>query len=200
MTANVITIARTLGAYGEEVGRAVAGRLGYRYVDDDIIHLAADRAGVDAGEIARVEGRRRLVDKVVRALAMGGPMPFDGGAAVALAMYPPGGGLEAVIMDVVVELAAEGRVVLVAHGGGRVLRTQGGVLRCLVTAPTVVRARRVTGGRDAVADSDKARREFFRRFFDDTEHPDDYDLVLSTERLTAEAAAEAVICLANAIP
>jgi hypothetical protein len=205
MTANVITIARTLGANGEEVGRAV----GYRFVDDEIITLAAQRAVVDAAEVARVEGRRRMIDKVVRALAMGGrgahdagtyvTLPFDGATYVEPGLYPLNGSIEAMIMDVVAEVSAEGQVVVVAHGGGRVLRAHAGVLRCMVTAPEAVRASRVAGGKEAVSASDKARQDFFRRFFNDTEHHDDYDLVLNTQRLTVEASCEVVVCLAQAI-
>ncbi|MEA3216925.1 MAG: hypothetical protein QOJ19_3081 [Acidimicrobiia bacterium] len=195
--ARAITIARTLGAGGEEVGRAVAERLGYRYVDEEIIGLAAEKAGVEPAEMAKVEGRRRLAERVARAMAMGGPVPFDGGAYAALAINPRDGGFEGVIMDVVAELAAAGRIVVVAHGGGKALGPQSGVLRCLITAPRAVRARRVTGGRAAVDASDKARREFFHRFFEDAEHADDYDLVLSTEHLTVAQATDAVICLAQ---
>jgi hypothetical protein len=100
-------------------------------------------------------------------------------------------------MDVVAELAAAGRIVVVAHGGGKALGPQSGVLRCLVTAPRAVRARRVTGGRAAVDASDKARREFFRRFFEDAEHADDYDMVLNTQHLTVAQAMDAVIGLAQ---
>ena len=37
MAYSVVTIARELGARGEDVGRMVADRLGYRYADDEII-------------------------------------------------------------------------------------------------------------------------------------------------------------------
>ena len=48
MAATVVCISRTMGAGGEEVGRLVAGKLGFDYVDEDIVKRAAERGEVTA--------------------------------------------------------------------------------------------------------------------------------------------------------
>ena len=47
MPARVVCISRTLAAGGEEIGQAVAERLGYRVIDAEIIQRAAEKAEVD---------------------------------------------------------------------------------------------------------------------------------------------------------
>ena len=44
MNRSVICISRTAVAGGETVGRVVAERLGFRYLDDEVIQLAAEKA------------------------------------------------------------------------------------------------------------------------------------------------------------
>ena len=43
----VVAISRAAGAEGERIGALVAERLGFRYVDEEIITLAAEKQGVD---------------------------------------------------------------------------------------------------------------------------------------------------------
>ena len=45
MSHRVVCVSRALGAGGEEVAHLVSDALGFRYVDDEIIIRAADRAG-----------------------------------------------------------------------------------------------------------------------------------------------------------
>ena len=49
----VVTIARSLAADGEDVGRQVAAALGFRYVDNEIVDAQqAERAGRPKGDRA----------------------------------------------------------------------------------------------------------------------------------------------------
>ncbi|MEI6722317.1 MAG: cytidylate kinase family protein, partial [Betaproteobacteria bacterium] len=65
MPYKVITIARTLGAGGEELGTELAKALGMRYMDSEIIVQAAARAGVTVEEVARIEGRKGLIQRIL---------------------------------------------------------------------------------------------------------------------------------------
>ena len=47
MPRDVICISHETGAGGEEIGRLVADRLGFRYVDEDIVVSAAAWSGID---------------------------------------------------------------------------------------------------------------------------------------------------------
>ena len=58
MAVKVVCISRSSGAGGEEIGRLVAERLGYRYLDEEIIALAAEREGLAAADVASAEQRK----------------------------------------------------------------------------------------------------------------------------------------------
>ena len=103
-------------------------------------------------------------------------------------------------------MAAQGNVVIVAHGAGVTVSPSENVLRVLVTAPPNVRAARLERdeGIDAgkakkrVADSDSARAQFFQRFFNLAHESDvSYDLILNTHTLDLDTAAEAVAAIAR---
>src|SRR5262245_20529008 len=70
MSVQVVCISRTLGAGGERIGRAVAERLRFRYVDEEIITAASEKARVDPTRIADVEHRRSLISRLMDALAV----------------------------------------------------------------------------------------------------------------------------------
>ncbi len=205
MARSVITVSRTLGAEGEELAGKLAEELGYRYVDTEVIRRAAEHAGVSETEIAAVEQHQRLLDRILNRLAAG-----------AIVAGPPVEPLEFVasltehyqklIIEVVRETAAAGNVVLVAHGASVALGARPGVVRVLVTAPADLRAARVAAAEDIqlreaekrVAESDAARAQFFKRFFKlDQELPTHYDLVINTESLGIEVAAQAIVAIAR---
>ena len=68
MTYSVVCIARDVGAGGEDIGRAVADGLGFRYVDEEIIQRAAAESGVDPETVASVEERRTLAGRLLDAM------------------------------------------------------------------------------------------------------------------------------------
>ncbi len=66
----VITISRQFGAGGKTIGTMVADRLGYTFVDEDIIQIIAEKAKVSPGWVESVEkeagGRlSRIVSRMV---------------------------------------------------------------------------------------------------------------------------------------
>jgi hypothetical protein len=53
----------------------------------------------------------------------------------------------------------------------------------------------------AIATSDRNRRDYFRRFYDiGQEQPTHYDLVVNTDVVTPEQAAEVIVCAAQGRP
>ena len=54
MPCSGVCISHSTGAGGEEVGRLVAERLGFLYVDEEIVAAAATRGGIDPGDVADV--------------------------------------------------------------------------------------------------------------------------------------------------
>lgn len=221
MSADVITIARTLGAGGEELGAAVADTLGFRYVDSEIITRAAELAGVDPESLVKTEGRQSLLAKVRERMAKASSESIDQHSAAreallrglgevpsdTLTLTESNPGFIELITDVVADVAEQGNAVIVAHGAGVALRDRRNTLRVLVTAPAEVRASRVaeTTGQSikdaarSVAKSDADREQFFRRFYDlKTELPTHYDLVINTEHQELNSCRDAIIGLAGA--
>jgi cytidylate kinase len=204
MTSRIISVSRSLGAGGEEVGRTVAKELGFRYADEEIIVEAAQKAGVSPETVAQAEHTPGLITRILESMAR---FPIDPESWSARAMLPPASpGYETLIVRVVQETAKEGDVVIVAHGASIPLAGTGGLLRVLVTGSPAARAERLgreagmgeAQARKAVDESDRQRRGYLRRFYDlRQELPTHYDLVLNTDILTPPLAARLVVIAAK---
>ena len=203
MPFTVIAISRTLGAGGEDLGEMLADKLGFRYVDGEIIDRAAALSHVNAAEIAVVEKRKGLLGRILENMAMA-----SGGSVAASGMPEPvmleafGPGYEQVIIDVIRETADMGAVVIVAHGASIPLSGREDVLRIMVTASEDSRAKRIALNEDVapakalsmIHESDKARADYFRRFYHlGHELPTNYDLLINTDTLDVSHAAAAVL-------
>jgi cytidylate kinase len=202
VTCTAVCISHAAGAGGEEVGRLVAERLGFLYVDEEIVARAAARGGVQAAEVASEERRKSLAARVLEAIAQGGDAWAIGGSV------PLGAGEElssddirVLIRETIEQTAARGNAVIVAHAASHAVRPGPTVLRVLVTASSDTRATRVAGaeGLDqaqaarAVKDSDAGRADYLKRFYDIGEElPTHYDLVFNTDTLSVERAAELI--------
>jgi cytidylate kinase len=201
MKTSVVCLSHATGAGGNEVGRLVAERLGFRYVDEDLVSQAALRAGVDASEIADEERRKSWLGRVLDDLAVGG------GEAWAMTGLGPYGAvgvattsdeLRAYIREAIEETAGHGKAVIVAHAASHALAGRQETLRVLVTASPATRAGRVaeaegldeTRAARAIKDADAGRADYLRRFHAvEQELPTQYDLVLNTDQLSPEQAA-----------
>jgi cytidylate kinase len=197
-----ICISHAPGAGGSAIGRAVAERLGFQYVDEEVILAAADWADLDPATVADAERRKPLVERVLGGLATAGaeytsPEALGYGWA---SMGPDETELRALIVEVLHAFADRGSVVIVSHAASFALAERD-VLRVLVTASPETRARRVAqadgvGERDGarrVKREDEARADYLKRFYGvGHELPIHYDLVVNTDAMTADAAAGAI--------
>jgi cytidylate kinase len=209
MSRSIVCISRATGAGGEEVARLVAEGLGFRYVDEEIVLRAAEKAGVSPGQVAQAEHSQPLVSRIMEALAtvpaMGSPMSEAG--YVAPLISPPSVTYSHLIEHVVRETAEEQNVVIVAHGASHVLGGRPEVLRVFVTASPKTRATRLSreSGLDeraatkSVEDSDKERARYLERFYHvKHELPVHYDLTLNTDLMTPATVAALVVAAASA--
>jgi cytidylate kinase len=203
VTRAVVCISHAAGAGGEEVGRLVADRLGFLYVNEEIVARAAAKGGLNAGDVADEERRKSLGARVLNAIAQGG------GEAWALGASGPLGSreeldsddIQSLIRETIEQTAARGKAVIVAHAASYAIGSGDGVLRVLVTASPETRAARVANGGEldqagaarAVKESDAGRADYLKRFYDvGEESPVHYDLVLNTDALSLEQAAELI--------
>jgi len=207
MAYRAICISRAKGAGGEQVGRLVADRLGFAYVDEEIVSRAAAKAGIDAGMVADEEQRRSLVARVLQALAQSGAeaLAVGGGPPPHPNDEPTGEAVRVLIRETIEQTAAQGDVVIVAHAASHVLPPGSHGLRVLVTASPETRTKRVgeaealdeSGAARAVKESDAARRDYLKRFYGVEESPTQYDLVVNTDALSFDQAAELVAAAAS---
>jgi uncharacterized protein len=202
VTCTAVCISHAAGSGGEEVGRVVAERLGFLYVDEEIVARAAAKGGVQAAEVASEERRKSLAARVLEAIAqggdawaMGGSVPLGAGEELS------GDDIRVLIRETIEQTAARGNAVIVAHAASHAVRPGPTVLRVLVTASPDTRATRVADAEGlaqaraarAVKDSDAGRADYLKRFYDVGEElPTHYDLVFNTDTLSAEQAAELV--------
>jgi len=219
MVAQVVCISRTDAALGEEIGKLVAERLSFQYVDEQVIERAARLAQVDPKLVAAVEQRQpllqRLMDKLPTARDLVGPttlavgLPVFGGSPERAGHRSTSDDLRFLIQAAIHQIASDGRAVIVAHAASMTLATRADVVRVLVTASAETRAHRLAAAQGitaaaaaaTIANADRNRQDYFRRFHEIAQElPTHYDVVVNTDVLAADRAAEVIVCAAGARP
>lgn len=181
-----VTISHEMGAGGPEIGMALAQRLGYRYVDQELISEAARRYGLLEEKLSHLdETKPSLFER------------FDAETRRYIT----------VIQTALYEFAEADNVVLMGRGGQWLLRGIPHVLRIRVMAPFDLRVKRVVkkmaaqmGERanprslaDMVRRDDAEKSGRMRYLYEvDVRDPALYDLVINTEKLSQEAAVEVI--------
>jgi cytidylate kinase len=206
MPTQVVTLSHATGAGGDTIGRSVAQQLDFRYLDEEIIELAAQKEGLDVAVVADAERRKSFLERLFAGLA-----EPDASIASVVMLTPEvvmtrGESVRPVIVEAIHAVAGRGQAVIVSHAASIPLAGRPDVLRVLVTASADTRAQRVVrDGRseasDAarfIRDNDAGRADYFRRFYGiDRELSTHYDLVINTDVLSAEEAADIVVAAAR---
>jgi cytidylate kinase len=203
----VVCISGCDGARAEAVSEIVAARLGFRLIDEDIIARAATEAGVEPHVVADAELRKSFLKRLVKQLESGSSLAVDSSGLVTLAHSGVSeDDLRGLIRAAIEETAAHGDVVIASHAASIALAARDDTLRVFVTASPETRCSRVAGARGLsekdgakeVRNADAGRADYLRRFYGiEAEEPTLYDLVVSTDRLSPESAAEVVVGLAT---
>ncbi|MGE3341801.1 MAG: AAA family ATPase [Vicinamibacterales bacterium] len=165
----VLAISRQLGSGGSLIGQAVARKLGFHYVDRDLLHQAADSLGLDDADVApfdeRVESFWEHLTPLFLIGATGGPV---------MPPIPPrvsGSALFAAESGIIQSIAARENAVIVGRGGAHVLSGHPGVVSIFVHAPEPFRIERAmqtfeTADREIAAElvrrSDRQRAAFHK--------------------------------------
>ena len=178
----ILTISHEMGSGGDEIGMAVATRLGYTHVDNEELLGRAQRYGLAEDRLARlVEDRPSWVER------------FDAETRRCIIA----------LQVVLYEFAQDDNVVLMGGGGQWLLRGVPHVLRTRIVAPFPERVTRLTAtlsaqGRERV--TPKTVAQFIRRddiqktarmryLFDaDVKDPNLYDILINTVAFSREAA------------
>ncbi|MGC8490469.1 MAG: AAA family ATPase [Syntrophobacteraceae bacterium] len=207
-TASMITISRQLGSGGSYIGRLVANRLGYAFIDRQIIQQAARELGVEEAIVEDRDGRLQTFwEKLVEAFANGAPL---GGYT------PPPLNLvsDEELVDtehrLITELAAKGPCVVLGRGAFHLLRGKGRLLNVMIHAPMRFRVERlrsiyhVKTGDEAVRmieRSDRDRLGYIRTLTDlDWFDARNYHLTIDTGQIDFATAEEIIASLAGQLP
>lgn len=204
MRIRIVTISHATGAGGRAIAHTVAQALGFRYIDEEIVATAAQKEGVDPALVSDAERRKTFVERLIAGLAQAVSPAAIGGGTLVPESLAPDATLRSLIVDAIRQTADRGSAVIVSHGAAIPLAGRTDTLRVLVTASVETRVRRVAQAhRDAdaarfIEQNDLARADYFQRFYEiDQELPTHYDLVVNTDALTADEAADIIVMAAR---
>ncbi len=187
----IITISHEMGAGGPEIGMVVAQRLGYHYVDQELISDAAHRYGLLEEKLTHLdESKPSLFER------------FDTETHRVIT----------VLQTALLEFAEQDNVVLMGRGGQWLLRGIPHVLRVRVMAPFELRVKRAAKKlqsqmgeavnprtvTDMVRRDDGEKSGRMRYLYEaDLNDPSLYELMFNTEKLAIETAVELVAAAAR---
>jgi cytidylate kinase len=185
----IVTVSHEMGSGGSEIGTALAERLGYRYVDQDMISQAARQYGVGEEKLSQIdETKPSFVER------------FD----VETRRYIT------VLQSALLDVAEQDNVIIMGRGGQVLLRGIAHVLRLRVMAPFDMRVKRVMkkmAGQmgetvdvrttaEMVRRNDQEKFGRMRYLYDvDWSDPALYEVVLNTEKLSPDAGVELALGL-----
>ena len=208
MPCSVICVSYATGSGGDEVGRLLAQRLGFRHVDEEIVAGAAARGDVSPADVADEERRKSLAKRILGSIADGGSSAMAIGSGAPPIMVGDGRSseIQALIREAIEQTAARGDVVITAHAASHALEPGGRVLRVLITASPRTRAQRgskegdvdIVAAERIVRTADAGRRDYLKRFYEVAQElPTHYDLVVNTDVISVTDAAEVVAHVAG---
>lgn len=206
MPYTAVCISSEDGTGALDVAQRAADALGLRVIDEDIVTRAALEAGVDREVVAGVEQRRSKLERLLEGLGSSGMGTGYTVADAAVLMQPASDDLRGLIKSVIEETVAKGGVMIVSHAASLALAAREDVLRVFVTGSPEVRGERLAAALNVDADEakrtikrvDANRADYIKRFYGiGSEQPSHYDLVINTDRLAPEKAAELIVAAAG---
>ncbi len=195
----VITIGRSFGAGGRELGQRLAKRLGISYYDKELLVDAAQKAGLDSSIFEKNDERAPGFISGTLAMCLG---------YTPVARYTAGGSnggdnVYRIQSDFIREIAAEGPCVIVGRSADYILRDYPNLLSIFLHAPEDACVERILRRCDC-GDADRARamlrktnrlRAEFYNFFTDHIWGDasTYHLTLDSSAVSMDALTEFVV-------
>ncbi len=138
---NAVTIAREYGSGGAEVGRRVAERLGWEFVDRQIIERVAAMCKIDRTWAERADEQTcAWWERVLNGFRHGGPEVYVGGVADTGVDRDS---LQQFTARVIEEAGKRGNCVIIGRGSQCVLRKNPQALHVVVFAPLKEKIERV---------------------------------------------------------
>ncbi len=197
----VITISRQFGAGAWTLGNRLSKRLGYRYVDEDMIKEVASKIGASPGQVLAFEktGGSKLMKFLDRIVSK----DFIDRLISDKYAYVDEKGYVDVVKGIIQDLYWQGNVIIIGRGSQFILKDHEGAFHILLVQSLEPRIHFVMeeyklGRHEAekvIRIRDQSRKQFLS-FFTEKEFHDDpinYDLVLNMNRMTKEKAEHLVV-------
>lgn len=212
MAAKVVSFAVQLGSGGNEIAREIAQKLGYRFLDHEVISRAAEIAGVSPETIAAAERWPTFVERMLERLALTtvvseGVLPAP--PTNAGAMMLTSADYRSLIEQVVQSLADEGDCVIIGHAAQAILHQTPQVFKVLVHGSKDRRAARLAQAEGLEAKEatehikayDSQRSAFFKHAFGlDWMDSTNYDITINTDDVDSETAVNWILTGVMAVP
>jgi len=196
---SVITISRQFGAGGKTLGEMISEKLGYTFVDNEIIQMVAKKAKVSTNWVESIEKEAggkllKFMSGLVRKSFVERILDNERGY-IDEEIYVD------LLHKIIIQLTEEGDAIILGRGGQYVLRDHKSVFHVLLIADIADRIRFMeehyelseTQAQQAVTREDKRRVNLYRKFGKENyDHPDLYHLVLNMSRVDLDAARDLV--------
>ena len=175
----IITISRTYGSGGREIGEKLAKELDIPFYDKNLLHLMSEKTGISE------EGLMNADEKLLNRFT--DPYDISKGADYSTSMY-----LFKVESKLIVELADKGRCVIVGRLADWILKDRVDVLKVFITAPEADRINRIMKYENVSAEQaeklmkqvDKLRNHYYSYFTDKKwQDPKYKDIILNSSLL-----------------
>ncbi len=198
-----ITISRRFGAGGATLGSRIAKRLGYRYLNDELVKEVAKHVGASVKDIASIERRKKrpsklmsFLEKVVKVDIIERKRKYK---PVEVEEYING------IKEVILKQYEQGNCVIIGRGGHYILQNKPNAIHLLLVASKRFRIKflmdnyglREDQAERAIERADMIRSDFLYYFSQRENHDDPilYTLCLNMDRLSFDEAEELVVNL-----
>ncbi len=202
----VITISRQMASGGAYIGHLLARKLGYQYVEREILYNAAKELGVDIRDLSRQDERHSgFVENLMKSFVFGTPE-----AAYAPPSRRPIYDQELFETEskIIKAVSERSNAVIVGRAGFSVLRGRPGVVNIFVHAPMDFRIKRfqefhhisAEQAREELEDSDRRRGKFLKTMTG-ADHNDarNYHLCIDAAAAGFDAAQQVIIALVEKI-
>lgn len=209
MPAHAICISRAIWTGAEAIASDVAKELGFKCVDEEILQVAAERRNLNPAAVADEEQRKSMLSQFLQDIRRGGVGEVINFIPGQRALPAASDDVRVMIRDAIMETVDAGNVVIVAHAASYAVGPRKDVLRVLITGTPSIRSKRWVAGsngkgpREAaeiISFSDDARANYVKRFYNvEHEEPHDYDLVLSTDKMSPALVTKLILEAARAL-
>lgn len=200
-----ITISRQFAAGGSKVANRVAEELGWTVVDDAFIEEIAARTGYSREDIASLEERvPSFIERFAQSAAFS--LPENVLVSPSWIDQPDATKLARVTRELVQELGRRDRVVLVGRAAAAVLASERDAIHVRIVAPLSYRLSQAIErlghpekqAQAQLEEIDRNRARYHRELYSrDWNEPTNYHMVLNTEALGPEGAAQLVVARAR---